>query len=232
MSGRVTSSGKCRRSARTGCGEACLGGAEPLRDAGQIPHRIDRDLDHRQAAVGVNRRPSAFSRPAASASRISIRSSRARVIAMVGRMSSPSAISVLECSATQVAPRIERDDPLGLAPLRERADRRGRMGIGEVGPPDRIEHARRHRERAVERIGAAVAADHVAQPGLRHRADHRPAFARGRRAPMDGKAHFRPPVGMRGEPDVVRSVRRIHRERSKRPTARHDDGPTGQRFSI
>jgi hypothetical protein len=48
----------------------------------------------------------------------------------------------LEGVGDQMAPRIERNDFFGLAPLRERADGRGRKSVGQVGPADRIERAR------------------------------------------------------------------------------------------
>ncbi len=177
--------------------------------------------------------PSAFSRPAASASRISIRSSRARVIAMLGRMSRPSAISGLNASGDQMPPRIERDDLLRLAPLRERADRRGRMRVGQVraGGSDRARPTTpraRDRARRSRRGCRSRCAGRAATPC------RSPARARARsRAPhWIGKRTFACRVGMRGEPDMVRAVRRVHRSVPKRPTARHDDGPTDQRFTI
>ena len=139
--------------------------------------------------------PSCFSRPAASALCSSGRSRRARVMAMVGRMSMPSAISRLEILRDQMAPRIERDDALRIAPLRKRPDGRGGMGVGEIRAPDRIERAGRDRKRAIDRIGAAMGADHVAVLRPRHRADDRSAFARAGRAPVDGKLHLRPGTG-------------------------------------
>ena len=55
MSGRVTSSGKmpavCSNRLRRSCVSVV---PKPLRDAGQIPDRIDRDLDDRKAAVGMD----------------------------------------------------------------------------------------------------------------------------------------------------------------------------------
>ena len=187
-----------------------LGGAEALRDAGQIPHRIDRDLDHRHAAVGVDGIAVGLQPPGSQRiahldqvePRPGDRDARADVEAF-GDLR-------LEGVGDQMAPRIERDDLLRLAPLRERADGGGRKRVGQVGPADRIERARRHRERAIERIGAAVGADHVAQAELRDGADDRPALARRRRVPMDREADLRPGIGMRGEADMIRAVRRAH----------------------
>ena len=94
-------------------------------------------------------------------------------------------------------------------------------GIGEVRPADRIERAGGHRERAIERIGAAVAADGVAVAGPRHRADDRAALARGRRAPVDREARLAAGLRMRGDADMVGSVRAIHftNPKSHRPAA-------------
>jgi hypothetical protein len=37
---------------------------------------------------------------------------------------------------------------------------------------------------------------------------------------------------MRGKPDMILAVRCVHLPIQKSPTARHDDGPTDQRFTI
>ena len=47
-----------------------------------------------------------------------------------------------EILGDQMAPRIERDNPLRSRPLREWPDHRGRMGVGEVGTADRAQRAR------------------------------------------------------------------------------------------
>ena len=134
----------------------------------------------------------------------------------------------LERLGDQMAPRIERDDLPGLAPLRERADGRGGNGVGEVRPADRIERAGGHRERAIERIGAAMAADDVAVAGPRHRADDRAALARGRRAPVDREARLAAGLRMRGETDMIRSVRAIHFTNPKSHRPAGGGGPNGQ----
>ena len=41
----------------------------------------------------------------------------------------------------EMSPGIERDDPLRIGPLRKRPDRFGRMGVGEIRTPDRVECA-------------------------------------------------------------------------------------------
>ena len=155
------------------------------------------------------------------ASRISMRSSRARVTAMVGRMSRPSAISVLNALRDQMAPRVERDDAPRLRPLRERPDGRGRIGVGQVGAADRVERAGRDRERAIERIGAAMGADDVAVLEPRHRADDRSALARRGRAPMNRKARLAARLRMGGQADVIGAVgRHVRPVRKPGPPAR------------
>ena len=71
----------------------------------------------------------------------------------------------LEGLGHHMSPRIERDDAAGVGPLLERADRDGRLGIGEIGPANGIERAGGDSQRAVERVGAAVRADDVAVRG-------------------------------------------------------------------
>ena len=198
-----------------------LCGAEALRNSRQIPDRIDRDLDHRDAAVGmdgmaVGLQPSGGQR-VADFDQVEPRPGDGDTRADVEAFGDLR----LEHVRDQMSPRVERDDLLRLGPLRERSDGGGGMGVGQVGPADRVERARRNRERAIERIGAAVGADHIALPELRHGADDRPALARRRRPPMDREAHFCPRVGMRGEPDMIRTVRRAHLQ----PVLKKLDGP-------
>src|SRR5262249_36228609 len=87
-----------------------------------------------------------------------------------------------------------------------RPNGRGRIGIGQVRTADRVERAGGDRERAIERIGAAMGADDVAVMKPRHRADHRTALARGRRPPVDGKARLA--LRMGGQADVIGAVGR------------------------
>src|SRR5579885_1813767 len=86
---------------KQGAAQRILARAKTLRDTGQIPDWINRDLDDGNAAVLVHDATVIIRRRAASALCISGRSSRARVTAMVGRMSMPSAISALKFSATK-----------------------------------------------------------------------------------------------------------------------------------
>ena len=162
MSGRVTSSGKhaCRLLEQDAA-QLRLGGAESLRNTGQIPDRIDRDLHDRQAAVLMDVDAVGFQTPGADRiahldkiePRPRHRDGRADVLAFrdLG----------LERIGDEMAPRIEGDDAPRLRPLRERTDGRGRMRIREVGPADRIEGAGGNCKRTVEGIRAAVSADDV-----------------------------------------------------------------------
>ncbi len=145
-----------------GAAQVRFGGAEALGDAGQIPDRIDRDLGHRHAAVVVHELAVGLE-PAGADRVLHLRQVEPRLGDGDGRADVEAFGDLgLEALGDQMAPRIERDDAPRLAPLRERADGRGGMRVGEVGPADRIERAGRHRERAIERIGAAMGADDVA----------------------------------------------------------------------
>ena len=219
--------GTCRRSARTGC----AAGSCPLRrSARRCPGRYQTGsiatLTTDRPPPGWTTTPSMASRPAATACCISPRSSRARVTAMLGRMSMPCGDLRPEGFGDHVAPRIERDDGLGADPLRERADGNGGLRVGEVGPSNRIERAGGDGKRAVDRIGAAMRADDVAVGWPRHRADDGSALARRRRAPGNGKARLGARRGMRGEANMVCAVRTAHDRYPKMPTARRSGGPT------
>ena len=110
--------GTCRRSARTGVRRSAVS-VVPKRcgDAGQIPDRIDRDLDHRQAAVGVHGIAVGLEPPGgqrvAHLDQVEPRpgdgDGRADVEAF-GDLR-------LERVGDQMAPGIERDDLLGLASI-------------------------------------------------------------------------------------------------------------------
>ncbi len=58
---------------------------------------------------------------------------RALVIAIDGRMSMPSAMSERNAVAAEMPPRIERDDAVGLAPLRIGADVDDRLVLARSG---------------------------------------------------------------------------------------------------
>src|SRR5262245_46706493 len=61
----------------------------------------------------------------------------------------------------QVPPWVERYNGMGLGPLRKWSDIDCRMGIRQVRATVRIERAGRYGKRPIERIGAAMGADHV-----------------------------------------------------------------------
>ena len=139
-----------------------LRAAEALGNAGQIPHRVDGDLGDRDAAVGVHEVAVGFE-PAGRNRALHFMQVEPRLGDGDGRANVDAfGDFFLERVRRQMPPRIERHDPARLAPLRERADAHGRMGVGEVGPADRIESAGGNRERPIERVGAAMAADGVA----------------------------------------------------------------------
>ena len=92
---------------------------------------------------------------------------------------------VLKSSATRWPHGSSETMRVGLGPLRERADLDDRRRVVQVRPRDRIERAGGNRERAIERIGAAMRADRVAVGAGIDGADHGAAFARSRRAPAD-----------------------------------------------
>src|SRR6185312_11637469 len=120
---------------------------------------------------------------------------------------------------------IERNDLLGLGPLRKRPDSGRRVSVGEVRPADGVQCSGRHGECAVERIRAAVAADDIAHAKLRNGTDDGTALTRGGRAPIYGETGLGLRIGVRGEADVVWPVRGIHDGVPKSSTARREDGP-------
>ncbi|CCD99338.1 hypothetical protein BRAS3809_2590011 [Bradyrhizobium sp. STM 3809] len=210
-----------------------LAGAEARGDTRQVPHRVDRDLDHRHAAIGMH--DVAVMDEALRGERgMQLRQLDARLGHRDGR---PDVDAFGDLAAEifrdQVAPGIERDDLGWIAPLVERADGGGGMGVGEVRAADRIERAGGDRERAVDRVGAAMAADDVAILRPRHRADHRAALARACRAPVEREVMLGAWHRVRGQADVIRAVGASHRTATpKTATARLDDGPEQNEFTF
>jgi len=186
--------------------EIGFGRAEARRHARQVPDRIDRDLDHGQAAIVVDM--ASVRLEPAQADRVphldevepgaGDRDGRTDVLAFLD--------FGLEGLGREMAPRIERDDARRLRPLRERPYGRHWVRIGEIGPADRIERARRDRKRAIKGIRAAMAADDIAMLRPGHRADDRPAFAGVRSAPANRKAQFAARLRMGGEANMVDAV--------------------------
>ena len=140
--------GPCHQFRKHACGlleqlpaQIVLGGGEALRQAGQIPDRVDRNLDHGDAAILVHDlaillEPSGFDR--------GLQFGQIETGACDGdTRTDVDALSDLarEVFRGEMSPWIERDDPLRLGPLRKRPDRLSRVGIGEIRTSDRVERA-------------------------------------------------------------------------------------------
>ncbi len=134
----------------------------------------------------------------------------ALVTAMVGRMSQPSARRSANTSPPD-GPRDRARRSARARPLRVRADLLGRRRVGEIRHMDGVELPRRHGERAIDRVGAGMGADHVPAMLLGGR-DQGAALRRGGGAPMD-RGGTRPPVGC--------EVRMICRFMGKRPASKN-----------
>ena len=190
--------------------QVVFGGGEALGQSRQIPDRIDRNLDHGHAAVLVYD-VAVMLQPAGCDGRLQF----GKIEARAGDGDAWADVDAFgdlgrEILGDQMAPRIERNDALRIAPLRKRADGCGGMGVGEVRTPDRIERAGRNGQRAVDRIGAAMGADHVAVRRARHRSDDRSALARAGGAPVDGELVLAARRGMRGKADMVDPIGARH----------------------
>ena len=188
-----------------------FGGCKPLRETREVPHRVDGDLDHRHAAVLVNDFAVVL-QPSGIDGRFEFR----QIEAGAGdRDARPDVDSlgdfVGKVFRDEMTPGIERDNALRFAPLRERTDRCRRMRVGEIGAPDRVERARGDRERAVDRIGAAMGADDIAVLRAGYRADDRTALARAGRAPLDRELELASRRRMRGDPDMINPIGTSHR---------------------
>ncbi|MNT66582.1 hypothetical protein D3C72_2046570 [compost metagenome] len=66
-----------------------------------------------------------------------------------------------------------------------------------------LQRARRHRQRAVDGIGAGMGADHISLRGVRQAGDYRSALGRRGGAPVDRLGRF-VSARVRGEDDMVR----------------------------
>ena len=118
-----------------------LGGHEVLRQARQIPDRVDRDLDHGDASVLVHDlavllEPPGFDRRLQFGQiKTGARDGNTRTdVDAFGDLAR-------EVFRGEMSPWIERDDPLRLGPLWKRPDRFSRVGIGEIRTSDRVERA-------------------------------------------------------------------------------------------
>src|ERR1051326_7453520 len=205
-----------------------LGDAEPLGKAGQVPYRVDRRLGDthlaaRQYDLAVWLDP-ALDDPLADF----------RHIDMCGRDGDrwphidTGADLLGEDLADEMPPRVERDDRLGIGPLRMRPDQGRRSGVGQVGAMMRREGAGRHRQGAVDRIGAAIRPDRVAVTGFGGARDHRAALLRGGCALAQLDHSLARVSGMRGQPNVPRD-RRFHAVQQKSPAIPKGSDARGRR---
>ncbi len=206
-----------------GAAQGLLLDAEPLRDAGQMPDRIQRGLGHRHLA-GLLDDLAVDLQPAQANGVGDLRQGEAR---LGHRDGGPDVHAVGQLGGKvlgdPVAPRIEGDDLARLAPLRVRADGGGGEGVEQLRPHQRIQRAGGDGQGAIDRVGAAVGADGVAVGAGIGGDDHRSPLAGGRRAPADRKAAGRPAARVGREPDVgcpVAGHGRSNASKRKRPRRR------------
>jgi hypothetical protein len=112
-----------------------------------------------------------------------------------------------------VAVGVERDDPHGVGPLRMGADGRGRRGVGEIGPVDRVELPGGNGQRAVERVGPGMGPDHVALARIGDAADERPALLRAGGAPGDRVRRLHATARVGCQDDMLRRFRHLSEPR-------------------
>ena len=122
--------------------------------------------------------------------------------AMVGRTSSPPAISSANASLT-MCPQGSKET------IRSASAHCGQGPMGSAGAVsvrsrdvDRVEPPRRHRERPVERVGPGVGADDVPARAVAHAPEHRAARLRVRRPPLDGN-RLGGPAGVGRQADMA-----------------------------
>ena len=134
---------------------------KPLRNARQIPDRIDGDLHDSDGATLVHDMVVAL-QSAGCERGLNLGEVKSR-LGHCNRGTNINARRNLggKRLRSQVPPGVERDNGLGIGPLRKRSDVDRRMGIRQVRAAVRIERAGRYGKRTIERIGAAMAADHV-----------------------------------------------------------------------
>ena len=141
-SGRVTSSGnmppvcsnRWRRRLLSETPQRCG-------DAGQIPDRLDRDLGAVDLA-GRGHDPAVRLDLVQPDGVLELGHGEARLGHGDGRADVPAGGELLgERLADHVAPRVERDDPGRVGPLRMRPDRHGRCRVGEIGSMQRVQAA-------------------------------------------------------------------------------------------
>ncbi len=183
-----------------------LAAAKALGHAGQVPHRLHRRLGDQRAA-GRQQHLAVGLEPAFLDGLDDLRQDHVRLGHGDGRADVVAGGQrISEAGADLGAPRVERDDLARLAPGRMRADAVGGGGVGQVRPVAGVQRARRHGQRAIHAVAAAVRADHVAVRTVGGGAHHRAALSGRRRAPADGLRAL--PARVRGQPDVARRPRR------------------------
>src|SRR5215831_1379357 len=189
-----------------GAPQSRLGRTESLRNTRQVPDRIDGDFHHREGAalddvlsVGLQPTgPDGIPHFREIESRAGDGNCGANILSF-GDLR-------LERGSGKMAPGVERDNAPRLRPLRKRTDGSGRVGICQIGTADRIEHTGRDRQRAIERVGAAMAADYVSMLRLRHRRDDRTACMGVRCSPTDREARLSSGLRMGGQANVIGSI--------------------------
>ena len=183
--------------------EVRFAATEALGHAGQPPHRLDRRLGDDRRAVREQDAP------------VRLQASRGDRLVHLRHVDvrlghgdrGPDVVARRDRVAKDVghhgAERVHRHDLVRVAPRRERPDRIGGHRVGEVGLVPAQQRARRHRQRPVDAIRAAVRADDVALDAVARAADDRAALARIGAAPLDRQRARRPLDRMRGEADVL-----------------------------
>ena len=151
----------------------------------------------RTSAVSVSTVPSGVSRPARIAWAISGMLMRARVTAMVGRMSQPAAIRSWNTWLVRWPHGSSETMRSRIAPLRKRADRFGRDGVGQVGTMVGRKLAGRNGKRAIQRIRPGMGADDIARLRVAEGGDHRTTLERFARRPNAAARRVRAAAGAR-----------------------------------
>ncbi|MNL14672.1 hypothetical protein D3C87_1356240 [compost metagenome] len=110
--------------------------------------------------------------------------------------------AVCEDGGDEVAPGVERHDLVRIAPLGMGPDGLGRRRVGQIRTMRALQAARGHRQRAIDRIGPGVGADHIAARGVREAGDDRSTLGRRGGAPVDRLGRL-VAARVRGQDDVI-----------------------------
>jgi len=170
---------------------------------GQPPHRLQRDLGHRCRRVLQQDAPV----NGQALEREGLLDLRQVDVRLGDGDGGPDVVALRQVLGVDLlhagAPGVDGDDLVGLTPLRMGADGVGGRGVGQVGPVAAREVARRHGQRPVHAVAAAVRAHHVALAAVRCRAHQRAAHQRVGRTPVEGRRTAGTLAGMRGQTDVA-----------------------------